>query len=332
MHANTSSKQITNLVNKIVKSRKIQKQRIEGEVDSDIKEKNLLEKIQQPILKELEDNRQLSKTQLAQIEHKMDRRKPVKQLTQAIQVDAEVNPDETDETSFRRADPQWIQNFYVKYRNKAEKATKLEIGYRGEIGNYGKVDVSELMNEGKIKIFLRNKSYDIDDSHVTDGLLGLLLLPMNDMKAAGIMPTKEDLQHYRWIMIQAGTNGSRNSKKYKTFLKGSNVKEELLEEKLEKELTDIQRSRERFLQDQEDEDYRLSLDLPPKRKTTGHGCIPYKKPEQLMHKLGILCGSVNAGNTSNHIRHEIRSILDELLKTGEILPTIHKKFYLKYHL
>ena len=58
----------------------------------------------------------------------------------------------------------------------------------------------------------------------------------------------------------------------------------------------------------------------------GTGLIYYNDPENLIHKLDIICGSINASNTSNKIRNHGILILNELLK----LKTISKKNYKEY--
>ena len=58
--------------------------------------------------------------------------------------------------------------------------------------------------------------------------------------------------------------------------------------------------------------------------------VYYNNPEKLIKKLDVICGSINAGNTSNQIRNNSVTILDELLKLKRITKRMHEKIYNKY--
>ena len=58
--------------------------------------------------------------------------------------------------------------------------------------------------------------------------------------------------------------------------------------------------------------------------------IYYNNPEKLIEKLDVICGSINAGNSSNELRNQGITILDELLKLKRITKRIHEKIYNNY--
>ena len=58
--------------------------------------------------------------------------------------------------------------------------------------------------------------------------------------------------------------------------------------------------------------------------------IYYNNPEKLIEKLDVICGSINAGNSSNEVRNQGITILDELLKLKRITKRIHEKIYNNY--
>ena len=55
--------------------------------------------------------------------------------------------------------------------------------------------------------------------------------------------------------------------------------------------------------------------------------IHYNNPEKLIEKLDVICGSINAGNTSKEVKNQGITILDELLKLKRITKRIHEKIY-----
>ena len=58
--------------------------------------------------------------------------------------------------------------------------------------------------------------------------------------------------------------------------------------------------------------------------------IYYNNPEKLIEKLDVIYGSINAGNSSNEVRNQGITILDELLKLKRITKRIHEKMYNNY--
>ena len=58
--------------------------------------------------------------------------------------------------------------------------------------------------------------------------------------------------------------------------------------------------------------------------------IYYNNPEKLIKKLDVICGSIYSGNSSNEVRNQGITILDELLKLKRITKRIHEKIYNNY--
>ena len=94
----------------------------------------------------------------------------------------------------------------------------------------------------------------------------------------------------------------------------------------------LEKSRQDYFQEREDEDVRNFLELPPKKKMGKGFCKPYKTVQDLTERLEVLLGSINVGNTSSEVRNEARHILDKLLEMKEILPVIHRKLFVKFKL
>ena len=69
----------------------------------------------------------------------------------------------------------------------------------------------------------------------------------------------------------------------------------------------------------------------PKHKSSGKtkkigGSIYYTNPEQLVKRLELLTGSLNAGNTSIQLKNEIYDIIDHLLKLKILTKDKHNAF------
>jgi len=58
--------------------------------------------------------------------------------------------------------------------------------------------------------------------------------------------------------------------------------------------------------------------------------IYYRDPEKLIEKLDVICGSINAGNTSYELKNQGITILDELLRVKRITKRLYEKIYNNY--
>ena len=58
--------------------------------------------------------------------------------------------------------------------------------------------------------------------------------------------------------------------------------------------------------------------------------IYYNNPEKLIKKPDTICGSIDAGNSTNQIRNQGVTILDELLKLKIIAKHMHGNIYNYY--
>ena len=303
-----NSLELDKLVKNIVKSRKIQKDRIESNQESLFEENSNIQKMQKPVvdaisesakktIQSLENQRENIAGMMSAIEYKLDERK----------------------------DPHWLQKFYQQHRTKAG-LTKMEVDLNGNLGNHGHVDIQLLFNKGRIKIKYGNKrSFEIANNRVTLGFVGLLMLPYEDLKEAKenhpFEITLEDIDLYAEIMVKCGIKGSKTSKKYNVFVRDYDAKYDSEGEDVK--LTPIQQQRELFQQRRDDELNRVRF---------GTGVFHYQNGEDLEKRLDLLMGSLMAGNNSNVVREEIRAILDKLLEIEYIPYTIHRKFYQKFNL
>jgi len=317
--SDNNTKEITQLVNKIVKARKIQKDRIEGNQESLFQEHENIQKMQQPVVQAITSSTRDTIQALENQQNNME------VALHAIENKMEENQANISQVVDSRKDPNWIQHFYKKYRsNKA--LSKMEISLKGELGNHGHVDISLLFNKGKVRIsYGTKKNHQLASDKTTSGLLGLLLLPYSDLKDAldseDFEVTERDIEIYGDIMLKCGVAGSKNGRKYQVFIKSLDNSLDS-EEELER-LTPMQAARERSLQKKDDE---------IARKRFGLGVFSYRDPKELDSRLDVLLGSMQAGNNNNSIRQECRSILDKMLEIDYIPYTIHKKFYQKFNL
>lgn len=71
--------------------------------------------------------------------------------------------------------------------------------------------------------------------------------------------------------------------------------------------------------------------LAPEKKT-GQGLFMYKDSNDLTEKLNLLVGSFRAGNNNPKVKSEIRMIVDKLYELGDLPFSLHKKFFIKYNL
>ena len=203
----------------------------------------------------------------------------------------------------------WVQQIIAKsIGNRKSILSPYEIKVdNGRLGKHGWVDVERLMNRNEIIIKVKDKVI-FEALNPPQGLVALLLLSGPDITTSRIKPTKEDINEYRRIMFKCGINKHPTSQKYKKYLK--NIFEMGIEEM------------------EVDDDDGL-VETPTK---SGSGVIPYNVPSQLEHRFRILAGGYRAGNRSQIVKDEMRSILDELLSIHQIIPDIHKRFYEIYRL
>lgn len=302
-----NTQEFDKLVKNIIKARKIQKDRIESNQESLFEENFNIEKMQKPVVQAISASTKQTLQSLEQQQNNMTG------MLSAIE-------NRLEESTGERNNPKWIQQFYKKYRTKT--LTKMEINLDGTLGHHGYVDIDLMFNKGMIKLnYSGKKSHLISLDLMTLGLVGLLLLPYDDLKYAQINHpfeiTNSDIEFYAQIMLQCGIEKqSKNSRKYKAFVK-----------QFDDDDTEVVTSlTPQQLQRDKDRDEQIS------RKRFGLGVFHYNNPDDLEQRLDLLMGSLNAGNNSDDVRQEIRAILDKLLEIEYIPYTIHKKFYQKFNL
>ena len=62
----------------------------------------------------------------------------------------------------------------------------------------------------------------------------------------------------------------------------------------------------------------------------GRGVVFYNNPQELLEKLAVILGEMEAGNTSLKMRNMGQTILDTLLKNKSINKTTYGKLVKKY--
>ena len=335
-----NNKEIQKLISKIVKARKIQKHQLEGEIAADTLKEEKIAKFQQPLVKEIAEQTkntiealQHQRTQLAQIENKLTplQMHPPQPAIAAQKFQDEQNSVKDDQrasTTSQANDPKWVQTFYQKH--KKAQTTKLEADLNGKFGTAGYLDMIDLFNHGNMRLRAGKREYEIQKENITLGLVALFLLPYDDLKASKVRITNGDVEIYKSLMIMAGIKGSTQNRKYREYLRGTEKQQAIFEQ--EREADVLEKSRQDYFQEREDEDVRNFLELPPKKKMGKGFCKPYKTVQDLTERLEVLLGSINVGNTSSEVRNEARHILDKLLEMKEILPVIHRKLFVKFKL
>ena len=67
-----------------------------------------------------------------------------------------------------------------------------------------------------------------------------------------------------------------------------------------------------------------------KSRMVGSSVTYYNDPQNLMERMNILIGSIQAGNNSPLIKNDLSQINDELLRINAIDQSLHERFYQKY--
>ena len=67
-----------------------------------------------------------------------------------------------------------------------------------------------------------------------------------------------------------------------------------------------------------------------KSRMVGSSVTYYNDPQNLMERMNILIGSIQAGNNSPVIKNDLSQINDELLRINAIDQSLHERFYQKY--
>ena len=80
-------------------------------------------------------------------------------------------------------------------------------------------------------------------------------------------------------------------------------------------------------------DLNLLTNMPKHRsskKSKLGGAIYFTNPEQMVKRLELLIGSLNAGNSSIQLKNELYDIIDHLLKLKILTKDKHNAFIKKY--
>ena len=67
-----------------------------------------------------------------------------------------------------------------------------------------------------------------------------------------------------------------------------------------------------------------------KTRMVGSSVTYYNDPQNLMERMNILIGSMQAGNNSEVVKNDLSQINDELLRINAIDRSLHERFYQKY--
>lgn len=328
----SSPSEIKNLVNKIIKARKIQKERIEGSQAFQLAEQESLSKMQKPIISAVQAVQKEAQETVRALENQQVRLAQIESIAQPVAGPPPVQ--EPVKASFQK-EGKWVQRLYKQFTDKTNR-TNCEIDSRGLIGNSGYIDIDLLFNENSIKFFWGDQhSRFVAEKHVTPGLVCMLLIPYKALDKAKVRVDMQDVYNYQTLMTLAGFKPS-TGEKYKTFLQ--KIQEENLNYNMFTEPMDFDDTR-----DSMDVSLFESPEKPPQEaeksyylssffSKTGKGVFAYKNPKEIEERLQVVLGSMTAGNNSKELKGEARSLLDELLEIKQILPNIHKRFYQKFNL
>ena len=67
-----------------------------------------------------------------------------------------------------------------------------------------------------------------------------------------------------------------------------------------------------------------------KSRMVGSSVTYYNDPQNLVERMNILIGSIQAGNNSVVVKNDLSQINDELLRINAIDRSLHERFYQKY--
>lgn len=299
-----NDKQLQDNISKIIKARKILKDRIETSHLGDEMQQEEIKQFHKPI-KELVESKALQvHDQLDALEQRQNLAIGQQDsLLKAIDTrDTRVSKMQSLGSKKRKLDytitpeESWVQKLYKDNSGKHHRITQFEIDIKDNtLGELGKVDVDYLFNNNQLVITVEGEQLPINPDQVTTGLVALLLLPHKSIIEGHIEINPDDKKLYRDIMNTVGFRPS-SADKYVKYIKPFTLK-------IPKTGT--------------------GLAMPSHTSCTFEG---------REHRMNLLAGSFRAGNTSNQIRQEMREILDHMLTVNEIPFTMHRKFYLKYNL
>ena len=312
-------------VNKILKARKVQKQAIEREKLAFHMAEEEREKAQAPFMKEIKQLVPAIQQIRPEIPY-VPVAQPISDQIQSTPINRRLQLDETivEDDSFSDAlsalptprpmrDP--IQKSRITsmlfnlHRHTQNASTQFEIDLQGKLGTYGYVNLEKLYNDDVLEVWIDGKESsktrppDITYKNPPVGLIALLVLPMKDLAKAPVTINQADIASYNAIMNEVAYKNPSQSNKYKTYIKPY---------------------------------YKSSSPIPSDlhfRFKRGSGLTQHKDcvttVSDLKHRFLVLSASKDAGNTSQVIDTELRSILGTLLKKGHISYGMHKQYYNK---
>lgn len=354
-------------VKKIEAARKTQKQRIESNQLSKSLQSEEIERMQKPVISALqplstiprevkalqrqqqaaENIQQEGAAQLEALQTLLGRYLPMLEAQQPQDFPPDFPPDYNEdlETPEVFTEPglqpgqlgvtgvPWVQKLYSDYRRSGEsRLSKCEVSLKGNIGEIGRIPMSNLFNNNELQLYVENRLlYKVDSKDMTPGIAALILLPWRDIEQSGIEITQSDKETYYTIMKYAGLKSSKSSK-YQNIIKPLEQAESEEEMDIEEERTIVPRSQRTHSRTHSRTDSRTDSRRKAFGKTFGKGVFAYNDPCDLENRIGLVIGSIRAGNTSIELRNELRALLDEMLKKGYMGSNIHQKFYTKYHL
>ena len=302
---------LKNKVKKILDSRQIQKERIDANFLEREQEQETRRSNFEPIIQTMKEHQKELEPIIKSAKEHQFTNQFTSQSIQHLQSNESDESDEMEESESESKEigdiynktGKWIQQLMLMYRNpKENKTTTYEADIKGFIGDYGRLNIEKLFNQNKIHLKVNNKTVmEVPEKETTVCLVGLLMLPFGDFKKLRdeiTIKSRDKLNYFR-IMKLAGFHPSRNPK-YTQIIKPLNDQLDYYEKQEEEEIQ-------------------------------GTGVFVYQKPEDLMNRLVLLNGSVQAGNTSQELKKEIRVILDEMMNKQYINPKIHDLLYKKFN-
>lgn len=318
-------------VRKIESARKVQKEKIESNQLNKLIQSEDIERMQKPVVTALEPLAQIpGEVQALQQQQQTAQQKQLNVLQTLLgkalelQQPKDFSDDEEPESESESESPPeqhyWVQNLFSTYRSNESRLSKCEVSSKGNIGEIGKMSLPKLFNNNEIELSVDGRVlYRVEPKDMTPGIAALVLLPWNDIEQSNIEITNLDKNIYYNIMNYAGMKASKGVK-YQNILKPIQDQEDSLEEPHQAEAMDID-----------------STFVNPLHKSTpqvkrGKGVFVYNNPQELENRIGLVIGSIRAGNTSIELRKELRSLLDEMLEKGYMGLNIHEKYYSKFKL
>ena len=142
----------------------------------------------------------------------------------------------------------------------------------------------------------------------------------------------ERRQNYLRKVAKDAENRQRQATVIKTHAANAYKRGEITKEEMDKAYAESDRLQKPIKELKKKVKQKLTLKIKPKKlkSITGKGVVFYNNPQELLKKLAVNLGEMEAGNTSLKMRNMGQTILDTLLENGTLNKSAYGAIVKKY--